>query len=622
MPETRQKGGSMNLKKLRKMTGWLLILCLLMGCASGMPSPAGQDASGTETEAVPGSDPADGSSAAPSGEGTASGETSDEEESAEEEYWSRAMAKRSQEYEPGSGELTAAEGFEAAPKRDYTLMIYMIGSNLESKAGKASADIKEIAAAGIDYAKTNVIAYTGGSRKWSANIPCDKNSVLDLAEPDDSWIMAQTKGNADMGAAETLTAFLDFCAENYPAEHSSLIFWDHGAGPLWGYGSDELFDSDALLLSEMDSALSASAFSKKRLDFVGFDACLMSSVESMGVWSKYADYYVASEELEPGNGWDYSCFSILNETADPKETVTRIVERYGSYYEGIRTGQNDPDITLAAADLTKVSAVLGDVSKLASAMSGIAGGGEFPYLKKLRADVKSFGNLEDTRSGDAWNYDLVDLRHLAEQMKDRANLEDTRSGDAWNYDLVDLRHLAEQMKDRAPADSERLLADLDRLIVAKTANIEHAGGVTIYYPDSNISQYRSSSETYREAPYEWRELLQTLAARGRQERGQRQQLSPLQAGDGEYTLKLTKEQLESGVSFSYTVLKKYREGKYIPYLSKVRIEPDGWRAAFPSAIPFLRNTGKESTFLISRRCGSSRTGKACCTFPRIPSSSV
>ena len=528
------------------MTGWLLILCLLMGCASGMPSPAGQDASGTETEAVPGSDPADGSSAAPSGEGTASGETSDEEESAEEEYWSRAMAKRSQEYEPGSGELTAAEGFEAAPKRDYTLMIYMIGSNLESKAGKASADIKEIAAAGIDYAKTNVIAYTGGSRKWSANIPCDKNSVLDLAEPDDSWIMAQTKGNADMGAAETLTAFLDFCAENYPADHYGLIFWDHGAGPLWGYGSDELFDSDALLLSEMDSALAASAFSGKRLDFVGFDACLMASAESMGVWSKYADYYVGSEELEPGNGWDYSCLSILNEAQDPRDVVTRIVERYGIYYEGIRSGQNDPDITLAAADLTKISAVLGDVSKLASAMSGMAQGGEYPALKKLRADVKSFGNLEDTRSGDAWNYDLVDLRHLAEQMKDRA-----------------------------PADSERLLADLDRLIVAKTANIEHAGGVTIYYPDSNISQYRSSSETYREAPYEWRELLQTLAARGRQERGQRQQLSPLQAGDGEYTLKLTKEQLESGVSFSYTVLKKYREGKYIPYLSKVRIEPDG-----------------------------------------------
>lgn len=208
----------------------------------------------------------------------------------------------------------------------------------------------------------------------------------------------------------------------------------------------------------------------------------MASVESMGVWSKYADYYVASEELEPGNGWDYRCFSILSETEDPKEIVTRIVERYGSYFEGIRTGQNDPDITLAAADLTKVSAVLGDVSKLASAMSGIAGGGEYPYLKKLRADVKSFGNLEDTRGGDAWNYDLVDLRHLAEQMKDRA-----------------------------PADSERLLADLDRLIIAKTANIEHAGGVTIYYPDSNISQYRSSSETYREAPYEWRELLKTVA---------------------------------------------------------------------------------------------------------------
>ena len=76
------------------------------------------------------------------------------------------MAKRNQQYDPGSSELTVTEGFEAAPKRDYTLMLYMIGSNLESKAGKASADIKEIAAAGIDYAKTNVIRSRTTAGSW------------------------------------------------------------------------------------------------------------------------------------------------------------------------------------------------------------------------------------------------------------------------------------------------------------------------------------------------------------------------------------------------------------------------------------------------------------------------
>ena len=47
---------------------------------------------------------------------------------------------------------------------------------------------------------------------------------------------------------ETLADFVNFSTEYFPAQHYGLVLWDHGAGPLWGYGSDELFDNDSLLL--------------------------------------------------------------------------------------------------------------------------------------------------------------------------------------------------------------------------------------------------------------------------------------------------------------------------------------------------------------------------------------
>ncbi len=42
---------------------------------------------------------------------------------------------------------------------DYTLMIYITGSNLESQYGNATQDLFELEEAGIDYKKTNVLAF-------------------------------------------------------------------------------------------------------------------------------------------------------------------------------------------------------------------------------------------------------------------------------------------------------------------------------------------------------------------------------------------------------------------------------------------------------------------------------
>lgn len=50
-----------------------------------------------------------------------------------------------------------------------------------------------------------------------------------------------------------------------------------------------------------------------KLDIIGFDACLMAMYEVGSVMAPYAHYLLASELLEPGQGWDYSSLGNLVE---------------------------------------------------------------------------------------------------------------------------------------------------------------------------------------------------------------------------------------------------------------------------------------------------------------------
>ena len=165
-------------------------------------------------------------------------------------------------------------------------------------------------------------------------------------------IVANTVSTADMGAPECLSSFINYCTEYYPARHYSLICWDHGGGPVYGYGYDELHSYDSLLLQEMKEAMGETQFNKdNKLDFIGFDACLMGSLETASTWQEYADYMIASQETEAGAGWNYSFLKDLP-SVTAKEAAENIVSAYGQYYEENRTQFFAPDATLAALDLS------------------------------------------------------------------------------------------------------------------------------------------------------------------------------------------------------------------------------------------------------------------------------
>ena len=469
-------------------------------------------------------------------------------EDLEEPYdYKRALAQRRQSFSAEDVALDQVQ--EVFPgKKNYTVMVYMTGSNLESKLGNATKDMMEMENAGLAFKQSNLLVFTGGSRRWNCSVPNDCNCVLDFSRDKEKRIVAQTSDIADMGAPETLSTFINFCVENYPANHYALILWDHGGGPLWGYGSDEIYESDALLLDEMARAMDATVFSKnQKLDWVGFDACLMGCFECMSVWSKYADYYVASEELEPGDGWDYSFLSVLNKTDDPLNVTDRILDSYEQYYKGIQTEEYNPDVTLSCVDLSQVKETISQLNFLSGELRTELEKGKYSSIQKARSDAKSFGLVEESRSGTPFSYDLVDMKDLAEKLE-------------------------ENVPDRSSALQEQL----KKLIVRQYSNVAGASGVSVYYPFLNKNQYREMNSFWGENvssdPYRY--LVEELSKKWLSGNEKDWKLGELQPNGDDYTLALTAEQMENYSSAYYTVFSSEDGEEYVPQVSHCRIKPD------------------------------------------------
>jgi Clostripain family len=101
----------------------------------------------------------------------------------------------------------------------------------------------------------------------------------------------------------------------------------------------------------------------ERLHLIGFDACLMSMVETAYAMRKVAKVMVASEELEPGEGWDYSVWLqrlVDNPAIDETVLGNILVTSYKDTYEN-----RARDTTLSAINLDKIDDLSHSISELA-----------------------------------------------------------------------------------------------------------------------------------------------------------------------------------------------------------------------------------------------------------------
>lgn len=200
---------------------------------------------------------------------------------------------------PASDDQCATENTD---NDNFTLLIYMCGSSLESKNGSASDDLSELLSAKIPD-NVNVVVETGGSLMWKKyGISSDKLQRYKVS--DNKLVLLDESKLCCMGDSSTLKDFIDWGTKEFPSKKTALILWDHGGGFLKGICKDEIYNNDWLTVQEFDEALSESDF-KKNFEFIGFDCCLMANYETALTVSKYADYMIASEENEPVGGWDY-----------------------------------------------------------------------------------------------------------------------------------------------------------------------------------------------------------------------------------------------------------------------------------------------------------------------------
>ncbi len=269
-----------------------------------------------------------------------------------------------------------------------TVMVYMCGTDLESKYGMATSDLSEMVKADISE-KVNVIVETGGAKTWKNSVVSSSVNQIYKVHKGGLERLEDNFGSDSMTDPDNLRDFIKYCNKNYPANRNILIFWDHGGGSISGFGYDEKNSaSGSMGLSKINQALTEA---KVKFDWIGFDACLMSTLETAYVCGNYADYLIASEEVEPGTGWYYTDW--LNELSDNTSVSTLELSRgiIDDYVKACRASSYSAQVTLAVTDLAELQATIPPLFRdFSTSTTELISGDNYKLVSDARAGARQF----------------------------------------------------------------------------------------------------------------------------------------------------------------------------------------------------------------------------------------
>ena len=287
---------------------------------------------------------------------------------------------------------------------EVTVMVFMCGTDLESKYGMATNDLNEMLQAKnyLNDDKVNIIVETGGCKQWKNNVISNQTNQRYRVTSKGLQVLDNNLGKRAMTKASTLTDFIKFCSTNYPADRYMLIFWDHGGGSISGYGYDQ-FASGSMTLDQIDKALTDGGV---KFDFIGFDACLMATLETATVCERHGDYLIGSEETEPGCGWFYTNWLAKlsqNTSINTVELAKTIIDDFN---EVCRQNNCGDTTTLSITDLAEFKGTVPDAfGAFATSVTEMLSGSEYQIVSKARSGAKQFGAEA--------NIDHIDLIHFA-----------------------------------------------------------------------------------------------------------------------------------------------------------------------------------------------------------------
>lgn len=253
----------------------------------------------------------------------------------------------------------------------------------------------------------------GSSDTWRYHVQPGGNYTDNV----NRWYM----GELDMSDPQTLTDFITWVGDNYPADHTYLAVADHGRGTTgiaWDHTSG---GNQFITVAELRTALrNATADGAEPLDVVHYDACLMAMIEDVYQIKDYADYFIASENL----GWSVFAYdryvSGVTETTTPRDLAASIASEYHNHRR-----LADHPRTISILDLSQAGAVKDAVSTLATALEGSIADNKY-YIRNTRDATQKFDSRDYLRI--TLEDEYLDLYHFAQLIKQ--NVPDNTVKDA------------------------------------------------------------------------------------------------------------------------------------------------------------------------------------------------
>ncbi|MDO4961147.1 MAG: clostripain-related cysteine peptidase [Eubacteriales bacterium] len=316
-----------------------------------------------------------------------------------------------------------------AAETEWGCYIYMIGTDLESDGGSATNNIEEL----LKAPKSDDVRYIvelGGASEWN-NEYGDSDRVKRFIIQGGEIECVYDEPLTNMSQPENFADFITWAKQNYPSKKTMLDIWDHG-GAVTGIGWNELYERDHLSVPDLAYALKSSGV---HFDLLGFDACLMADFDVLYNLRSYADYIVASEEIEMGLGWDYKGFATLL-SRNPTCSARTLGKYICNTYEDNFTANSNGFSTTSTLSLIETS-----------------------KLKEVKRSLESFTEA------------MIDLMEAENAAKNNESVSDSIDPDYFRYLLLatnDTKHYYYQFErdlvslavDAAPYVGEEIAADL------------------------------------------------------------------------------------------------------------------------------------------------------------------
>lgn len=257
--------------------------------------------------------------------------------------------------------MTSCEKDDTEPEKVRTLMVYLVGQGDSNISGYLKSNIRDMAKGWKKSYNGNIVIF------YDANNAAPQLLTFKIKKGvAEEEVIKTYDDDLNSASAETLNQVIKEMQALYPAESYAMIFGGHASGwlppSLQGRSARSLFRwensitrsfADASIMA-MDIRDMAKAI-PERLDFILFDACLMSSIEALYEFRDKAKYIIASPTETPIIGYPYSevipyFWSKGDQLEkDLKETCRVYYEFYNTYSSADRFG------TVALVNMTELT---------------------------------------------------------------------------------------------------------------------------------------------------------------------------------------------------------------------------------------------------------------------------